>query len=125
MRHIGGILLYLRQEGRGIGLYNKLDAYGLQDQGLDTYAANRALDLDEDGRAYTVAAQMLQALEVWSCRLLTNNPDKVEQLVAHGIDVVERVSTGVYASAANYRYLAAKKQRALHAIDLPALEDLI
>ena len=125
LRARGGVLVYLRQEGRGIGLYRKLQAYALQDQGMDTYEANVALGLAADARDFREAAWILQALGVRSCRLLTNNPDKVEQLIAHDIDVVERVSTGVYASAANYRYLATKKRRALHAIDLPALEDLI
>ncbi|MFD0069659.1 GTP cyclohydrolase II RibA, partial [Streptomyces sp. NPDC127574] len=74
----GGVLLYLRQEGRGIGLYNKLDAYALQDEGLDTYAANAALGLPEDDRDYTAAAQMLQALGIGTLDLLSNNPDKAE-----------------------------------------------
>src|SRR5690349_8516197 len=76
----GGVLLYLRQEGRGIGLYNKLDAYALQDTGLDTYQANTALGLPEDGRDYTAAAQMLAVLNVTELDLLTNNPDKARQL---------------------------------------------
>src|SRR4051794_18521879 len=104
----GGLLLYLRQEGRGIGLYAKLDAYALQDTGLDTYAANVALGHREDERDYTVAAQMLLALGVRRVALLTNNPDKVEQLTRRGVTVVEQVPTGVYASPANAAYLAAK-----------------
>src|SRR6478672_13652273 len=85
----GGILLYLRQEGRDIGLYNKLDAYALQDGGLDTYQANTALGLPEDARDYTAAAQMLTALGITELDLLTNNPDKVRQLRERGITVAE------------------------------------
>ena len=80
----GGFLLYLRQEGRGIGLYAKLDAYALQDAGLDTYEANLALGYGADERDYTAAAQMLRALGVPTVALLTNNPDKVEQLGGWG-----------------------------------------
>src|ERR671918_1531491 len=83
----GGFLLYLRQEGRGIGLYNKLDAYALQDAGLDTYEANLALGLPEDARDYTAAAQMLTALGITGLNLLTNNPDKARQLRDLGLSV--------------------------------------
>ncbi len=81
---VGGYLLYLRQEGRGIGLYDKLDAYALQDDGLDTYDANLALGHAEDERDYTVAAQMLRALGVPAVALLSNNPDKAAQLTGLG-----------------------------------------
>jgi GTP cyclohydrolase II len=104
----GGYVLYLRQEGRGIGLYDKLDAYGLQDAGLDTYEANLALGHGEDERDYTPAAQMLAALGVTRVALLTNNPDKVEQLEQLGVAVTERVPTGVFRGPANAGYLAAK-----------------
>jgi GTP cyclohydrolase II len=104
----GGYLLYLRQEGRGIGLYNKLDAYALQDAGLDTYEANVALGFAMDERDYTVAAQMLRALAVERLDLLTNNPDKAAQLQAAGISVRSRVPTGLHVSPVNGRYLAAK-----------------
>ncbi|MHC6595020.1 GTP cyclohydrolase II RibA [Arthrobacter sp. C152] len=114
----GGFLLYLRQEGRGIGLYPKLDAYGLQDLGLDTYDANLALGHGEDERDYTAAAQMLEALGATSVRLLSNNPDKAAQLAALGIGINERVPTGVHLSAANSRYLAAKRDRTGHTLDL-------
>lgn len=116
----GGFLLYLRQEGRGIGLYSKLDAYALQDDGLDTYEANLALGHGEDERDYTAAAQMLTALGAETIRLLTNNPDKAAQLTALGIDVTEQVPTGVHLSSANHRYLAAKRDHTAHTIHLPA-----
>src|SRR5689334_8628100 len=96
----GGWLLYLRQEGRGIGLYSKLDAYALQDLGMDTYEANRALGHADDERDYTAAAQMLSVLGVASADLLTNNPDKATQLRALGVDVRCVVPTGVHASDA-------------------------
>jgi GTP cyclohydrolase II len=116
----GGYLLYLRQEGRGIGLYAKLDAYALQDAGLDTFEANVALGYGEDERDYTVAAQMLSALGVSRVALLSNNPDKAQQLARHGITVEARVRTGVHRSAANARYLAAKVDHADHTLDLGA-----
>src|SRR3954454_5407178 len=96
----GGYLLYLRQEGRGIGLYAKLDAYALQDAGLDTYAANVALGRGEDERDYTAAAEMLSALGVATIDLLSNNPDKAAQLRASGVDVDRHIPTGVHLSAA-------------------------
>ena len=116
----GGFLLYLRQEGRGIGLYAKLDAYALQDAGLDTYEANLALGRGEDERDYTVAAQMLRALGVDSIRLLSNNPDKATQLEALGIRVADRVPTEVHLSEANTRYLRAKRDHTAHTLDLSA-----
>ncbi|GAA1138724.1 GTP cyclohydrolase II [Microbacterium aurantiacum] len=116
----GGLLLYLRQEGRGIGLYAKLDAYALQDAGLDTYDANTALGHGEDERDYTAAAQMLRAVGVDGIRLLTNNPDKAAQLSALGIDVVDVVRTGVHVTASNARYLQAKRDRTGHLLELPA-----
>ncbi|MFB7471766.1 GTP cyclohydrolase II [Kitasatospora sp. NPDC056184] len=117
----GGYLLYLRQEGRGIGLYNKLDAYALQDSGLDTYDANTALGLPEDGRDYTAAAQMLGALGVDGIDLLSNNPDKDAQLAALGVTVRRRVPTGVHVSESNVRYLRAKAERTGHSIELSQL----
>ena len=117
----GGILLYLRQEGRGIGLYAKLDAYELQDEGLDTYDANLALGFGADERDYTVAAQMLGALGVGRIALLTNNPDKVEQLRALGVDVAARVPTGVHLNETNAAYLATKVRRQRHDLELPAI----
>src|SRR4051794_35131982 len=115
----GGWLLYLRQEGRGIGLYAKLDAYALQDAGLDTYEANVALGRGEDERDYTAAVQMLAALGAHRVALLSNNPDKAAQLAGLGVDVSERVPTGVHLSTANARYLAAKVSHPSHPPDLP------
>ncbi|MCX5170024.1 GTP cyclohydrolase II [Streptomyces antibioticus] len=120
----GGVLLYLRQEGRGIGLYNKLDAYALQDQGLDTYEANAALGLPEDDRDYTAAAQMLRALGITRLDLLSNNPDKAGQLRDLGITVHERVPTGVFTTPHNVRYLRAKVLQTRHTLPLPELTDL-
>ena len=107
----GGYLLYLRQEGRGIGLYNKIDAYALQDLGLDTYQANQALGFDVDERTYAVAAQMLLGLGVDRVELLTNNPDKAAQLRAAGVHVDRCLPTGLHLSPVNGRYLAAKACR--------------
>ena len=104
----GGYLLYLRQEGRGIGLYNKIDAYALQDDGLDTYEANHALGFDSDERTYAVAAQMLLGLGVDRLDLLTNNPDKARQLQEAGLCVDRCVPTGLHLSPTNGRYLATK-----------------
>jgi GTP cyclohydrolase II len=115
----GGYVLYLRQEGRGIGLYAKLDAYALQDLGMDTYEANRALGHADDERDYTAAAQMLAALGAEVVDLLTNNPDKPAQLRQHGIGVRQVRSTGVHLNDANVRYLRAKVAHTAHTIDLP------
>ncbi|QKV73306.1 GTP cyclohydrolase II [Amycolatopsis sp. Hca4] len=117
----GGVLLYLRQEGRGIGLYAKLDAYALQDAGLDTYQANTALGLPEDARDYTAAAQMLAALGIAEVDLLTNNPDKVRQLRDRGVTVAGTVPTGVHATPDNLRYLDAKVRHTHHTLVLPEL----
>jgi GTP cyclohydrolase II len=115
----GGFLLYLRQEGRGIGLYAKLDAYALQDAGLDTYEANLALGHAEDERDYTVAAQMVHALRLARVALLSNNPDKAAQLGRLGVTVTEVVPTGVHLSAENAGYLATKARRGAHTLDVP------
>ncbi len=116
-----GLLLYLRQEGRGIGLYAKLDAYALQDDGLDTYDANLALGYAADDRDYTVAAQMLLALGTDRVTLLTNNPDKVAQLEALGIEVAASEPTGVHLTETNAAYLATKARRQRHTLELPAI----
>lgn len=113
-----GVLLYLRQEGRGIGLYNKLDAYRLQDDGIDTYTANEMLGFEQDLRDFAPAVEMLTALGISKIRLLSNNPDKVKQLQDAGIEVVERLPTGVYLNEHNEKYLQAKKDQHNHSIDL-------
>ena len=115
----GGYLLYLRQEGRGIGLYAKLDAYVLQDAGLDTYEANVALGHAPDERDYTVAAQMLNALAVPTVVLLSSNPDKAAQLTALGVTVTAQVPTRVHLSDANAGYLAAKERRGAYLLENP------
>ncbi len=117
----GGYLLYLRQEGRGIGLYAKLDAYALQDLGMDTYEANRALGHGDDERDYTAAAQMLSTLGATTVDLLTNNPDKSRQLRDLGVEVRTVRPTGVHSSAANVRYLQAKIAHTQHTIDLASV----
>ena len=114
----GGYLLYLRQEGRGIGLFAKLDAYSLQEQGLDTYAANRQLGFHDDLRDYRVAADMLKAMEIDRITLLSNNPDKRIQLEKAGIAVDAQIPTGVFAKPANRRYLEAKVRHTGHTIEL-------
>jgi GTP cyclohydrolase II len=120
---VGGFLLYLRQEGRGIGLYTKLDAYALQERGLDTFEANVSLGRGEDERDYTVAAQMLGALGVRRIRLLSNNPDKAAQLRALGVRVTEQVPTGAHVSPSNLRYLRAKAAHSAHTLELPPEPD--
>lgn len=114
----GGVLLYLRQEGRGIGLYNKLDAYALQDQGIDTYKANEMLGFDHDARDFTPAIDMLKALKLTNIRLLSNNPHKADELCAAGVNVAERVETGVYVNKFNVDYLKAKVEQQDHKIKL-------
>ena len=109
-----GILLYLRQEGRGIGLVNKLRAYQLQDQGFDTVDANTRLGFAIDARDFAVAARMLDLLGQRSVRLLTNNPAKITGLEAHGVAVTERVPLALPANPHNARYLATKRDRTGH-----------
>jgi len=109
-----GILLYLRQEGRGIGLFNKLRAYQLQDQGFDTVDANLRLGFAVDTRDFGVAARMLHLLNQSAIRLLTNNPAKVAGLEAAGISVVERVGHSLPPNPHNERYLATKRDRTGH-----------
>ena len=110
----GGYVLYLRQEGRGIGLYDKLDAYALQDRGLDTYDANLALGHRADERDYTSAAQMLHALGANRIGLLSNNPDKSAQLARLGITIARQVPTALHLTGTNAAYLATKARRGGH-----------
>jgi GTP cyclohydrolase II len=109
-----GILLYLRQEGRAIGLINKLRAYALQDQGFDTYEANLRLGFDEDERDFATAAGFLHALGQERVRLITNNPRKAASLIEEGIEVTDIVGLGIAAGDHNRLYLEAKKTRGGH-----------
>jgi GTP cyclohydrolase II len=117
-----GILLYLRQEGRGIGLTNKIRAYELQDHGLDTVDANRALGFRDDERDYAVAAHMLRTLGVRSVRLMTNNPKKVAGLEALGVAVTERIPLVIPPNEHNVDYLSTKARRSGHLFEDPAIE---
>jgi GTP cyclohydrolase II len=114
----GGVLLYLAQEGRGIGLANKLRAYARQDAGLDTIDADRYLGFRGDERNFSVAVQMLKALGITQIRLLTNNPAKIAALRQAGLDVVERLPIGGRINRHNERYIATKRDRAGHLIDV-------
>lgn len=113
-----GLLLYMRQEGRGIGLVNKVCAYALQDRGLDTVDANLALGFEDDARDYTVAAHMIGCLEVESIELMTNNPKKIDQLVRCGVQVVGRVRHVMPMNPHNRFYLETKAERSGHLIDV-------
>jgi len=123
-----GIVLYLRQEGRGIGLVNKIRAYALQDSGLDTVEANHALGFRDDERDYAAAAKMLKALGVRSIRLLSNNPKKVSGLREHGIEITARVPHLLPPNPHNRHYLETKARKSGHRIhvstfSLAAVED--
>ncbi len=109
-----GVILYMRQEGRGIGLANKLKAYALQDQGLDTVEANQELGFKPDLRDYGVGAQILKDLGLVNLRLITNNPRKIVGLEGHGLKVTERIALSIPAHSYNARYLQAKKQKLGH-----------
>lgn len=120
-----GVLLYLRQEGRGIGLLNKIRAYALQDGGMDTVDANIALGFRDDERDYAVAAHMLASLTVRSVRLLTNNPRKVAELEQYGLRVSDRVPHVIPANEHNRFYLETKAQRSGHFIDFEGKPHLL
>jgi GTP cyclohydrolase II len=113
-----GMVLYLRQEGRGIGLLNKLRAYALQDEGLDTVDANLALGFRDDERDYSIAAHMLSLLQVRSIRLMTNNPRKLEGLRSLGIRISERIPLVIPATEHNRSYIETKALRSGHLIDV-------
>ena len=121
----GGVILYLEQEGRGVGLVNKMRAYQLQDEGLDTVDANTTLGFDDDERDYGIAARMLEMLGCTRVRLLTNNPAKVDSLAGAGIEVSGRLPLYTPINADNRRYLTAKATRAGHRLDhlVAALSD--
>lgn len=114
-----GVLLYLRQEGRGIGLVNKIKAYHLQEQGLDTVEANHALGFGSDLRDYRIASVVLKRLKVKSINILTNNPEKIRGLEERGIRVVKRTPLEIKPNAFNEHYLKTKKNKLGHQINFP------
>jgi GTP cyclohydrolase II len=120
-----GILLYLRQEGRGIGLTNKIRAYGLQDHGYDTVEANLALGFHDDERDYSIAAHMLDSLKVRSIRLMTNNPKKMNALADYGIKVNGRIPLIIPPNRYNAFYLATKAKKSGHLLDESGKEHLL
>jgi 3,4-dihydroxy 2-butanone 4-phosphate synthase/GTP cyclohydrolase II len=113
-----GVILYMRQEGRGIGLANKLKAYALQDQGLDTVEANAELGFKPDLREYGVGAQILKDLGLAKLRLISNNPRKIVGLEGHGLHVVERICLSTPQHSHNAKYLKAKKEKLGHILNL-------
>ncbi len=113
-----GILIYLRQEGRGIGLYPKLEAYALQAQGMDTYQANQALSFENDSRKYDCAAAMLKAVGKIQVQLLSNNLDKMLQLQSCGINVTKLIPTSTFENPYNRKYLLAKLLKTAHTLEV-------
>ncbi|MEE1286393.1 MAG: GTP cyclohydrolase II [Ruminobacter sp.] len=113
-----GVILYVRQEGRGIGLFNKIQAYHLQDEGLDTIEANIHLGLPADARQYKICAKMFEILGIQSIKLLTNNPLKIENISKYDINVVERVPLEVGKNSYNVDYLKTKQKRMGHMLNM-------
>ncbi|CDL83208.1 GTP cyclohydrolase II [Xenorhabdus szentirmaii] len=113
-----GIIIYLRQEGRGIGLYPKIDAYDLQSKGIDTFTANEILGYEDDLRSFDDAVLMLKALNINSVDLITNNPEKVDCLTLNGVNVNEVIPTGVYVTKENREYLKSKVEKKSHTINI-------
>ncbi len=122
-QHPCGVLIYLRQEGRGIGLGNKIKAYALQEQGLDTVEANLKLGFPDDARRYDIASEMLRSLGVKSVDLITNNPLKIAGLIDEGIPVQRRIPSRTLSTPINIEYLKTKRDRSGHLLDLESEAD--
>jgi GTP cyclohydrolase II len=114
VRKEGGLIIYLDQEGRGIGLVNKIRAYELQDKGLDTVEANHQLGFESDARTYEIASRILKKMGIRRIRLITNNPKKVEELKRGGIEIVERIPLIIPSNRHNEKYLRTKKEKMGH-----------
>src|SRR5690606_16743519 len=112
-----GVLVYMRQEGRGIGLVNKIRAYNLQDEGLDTHEANVHLGFDPDPREYGIGAQILKDLGITTMRLITNNPVKRKGLQGYGLEITDRIPIVIPSNPHNQRYLQTKREKFGHLLD--------
>lgn len=121
----GGIILYMRQEGRGIGLGNKIRAYALQEAGFDTVEANEMLGFPDDLRQYILAAEMLKELGICSVRLLTNNPNKITELRENGILVTERIPLVIKSNSFNRFYMQTKLRKSGHLLEIPITENTV
>ncbi|EBZ0493681.1 GTP cyclohydrolase II [Salmonella enterica subsp. enterica serovar Infantis] len=116
--HGCGIIIYMRQEGRGIGLYSKIDAYELQIKGVDTFSANKILGFDDDLRTYDEAVAMLKSLGVTKVEIITNNPDKILCLEENGINVTKVIPTGTFTTKENINYLRSKVEKKHHTLNI-------